>query len=173
VQRLPVAALVALVLAGTGSAAPVRDPLRGTWDSGQISVARIRTALEAAGYSDIEIEKYRQATGQGSITSLEFHFKFYRPNGRPVVVMYGFDPGQSWTLRWQPRRYKLLSNHRVEMTSVDAAVRSRYVFSYRVTGQTLVLRVITSTDPRFSKERVRFERQGLYEVTAAPFKKAR
>ena len=68
-------------------------------------------------------------------------------------------------------RYRLLPNHRLAITSVDKFRRYREVYSYRIVGRKLKLRVVSRTDPTKTRADLRLDKRIMYVMAAAPLRK--
>jgi hypothetical protein len=153
--------------------AEVRDPLRGTWDTGRIRFDRVKAALTEGGYTEPEIEVFLRQFGLRSTTSWRFDVTFYRDSGLPSVIRTAWDPARTATpTDGEHGRYRLLPRHRVAITSVDPRFRkSREVFSYRVNGRTLTLHVVGKSDPSLTRTELRLDMRFMYLMAAAPLRK--
>lgn len=152
--------------------AHARDPLLGTWDTGRISFDRVTAALRAAGYNEQEISFFQRQFGLRSASSWRFDVTFLRQRGLPTLVRMGWDPAITATpIDGEHGRYRLLANHRLAITSVDKFRRYREVYSYRIVGRKLKLRVVSRTDPTKSKADLRLDKRLMYVMAAAPLRK--
>jgi hypothetical protein len=164
---------------GEGGATPswdlgahTRDPLLGTWDTGRISFDRVTKALTAAGYNEQEISFFQRQYGLRGATSWRFDLTFYRNRGLPTLVRMGWDPTRTATpIDGEHTRYRLLPNHRLAITSVDTFRRYREVYSYRIVGRKLKLRVVSRTDPSKTKADLRLDKRVMYVMAAAPLRR--
>jgi hypothetical protein len=174
-------ALLVVLACGTadGGATPpwdlgahARDPLLGTWDTGRISFDRVTKALAAAGYNEQEISFFQRQYGLRSATSWRFDLTFFRQRGLPTLVRMGWDPAIAATpVDGEHTRYRLLPNRRLEITSVDKFRRYREVYSYRIVGRKLKLRVVGRTDPTKTRADLRLDKRIMYTMAAAPLRK--
>jgi hypothetical protein len=148
------------------------DPLLGTWDTGRISFDRVTAALRAADYNEQEISFFQRQYGLRSASSWRFDLTFYRQRGLPTLVRMGWDPMIAATpVDGEHTRYRLLPNHRLAITSVDKFRRYREVYSYRIVGRKLKLRVVSRTDPTKTKADLRLDKRVMYVMAAAPLRK--
>jgi hypothetical protein len=150
------------------------DPLLGTWDTGPFPIARVRAAAVGAGYTKAEVARFFNDVGMGSAKTVEVRLRFYRYRGLPYVEGTGWDPTKGKPSGGDHGPYKLLANNRLAITSADPKIHKyRQVYTWRVSGQTLTLRVVGSTDPNLTPARLRLESVSLYFQAAAPFKKTK
>lgn len=156
-----------------GIAARAPDPLLGTWDTGRISFDRVRASLDRAGYTEPEIRFFLRDLGIRSAASWRLDLTFYRQRGAASLIRTGWSPEQTATpVDGEHGRYRLLSRRRLAITSADPKFHSwRELYSYRITGKTLRLRVIGEADPTLKKADLRLDMRKMYVMTAAPFKK--
>jgi hypothetical protein len=180
-SALALAAILALAGGGVSAGATdasttagAADPLKGQWDTGKIAMSRVRAAVKAAGYSNADFDGFLKVIGQRTAKSWETNLVFYRvvrEGDAPYVKVTGWDPTKSAMPRdGDHGPYKLLSNHRVLITSADPQTNhDRDTYSFRVSGSTLTLRALTHVDPTVSKAEQRLEKILLYVIAAAPF----
>jgi len=164
--------------AGVGATPPwdlgahARDPLLGTWDTGRISFDLVTKALAAAGYNEQEISFFQRQYGLRSAASWRFDLTFFRQRGLPTLVRMGWDPAITATpVDGEHTRYRLLPSHRLAITSVDKFRRYREVYSYRIVGRKLKLRVVSRTDPTKTRADLRLDKRIMYVMAAAPLRK--
>ena len=153
--------------------AQLNDPLRGTWDTGRIRFDRVRASLAGGGYSEREIFVFLRQIGYSSAVGWRFDLSFFRNHGVATVIRTGWDPTRTATpIDGEHGRYQLLPNRRLAITSVDPRFHKwREVFSYRITGKTIRLRVVSKTDQTRTKAEVRLDKCVMYLMAAAPLKK--
>jgi hypothetical protein len=153
--------------------AQLNDPLRGTWDTGRIRFDRVRASLAGGGYTEREIFFFLRQFGYSSAVGWRFDLTFSRNHGVATVIRTGWDPTRTATpIDGEHGRYQLLPNHRVAITSADRRFHKwREVFSYRISGKTIRLRVVGKTDPTRTKTELRLDKCVMYVMTAAPLKK--
>lgn len=173
---LTIVSVAAAASAGAPSAeiaARPADPLMGTWDTGRISFDRVRASLDRAGYTEFEIRYFLRDLGIRSAASWRLDLTFYRQRGAAALIRTGWSPEQTATpVDGEHGRYRLLSRHRLAITSADPKFHKwRELYSYKITGKTLRLRVIGETDPTLNKADLRLDMRKMYVVTAAPLKK--
>jgi hypothetical protein len=156
-----------------GIAAHAADPLLGTWDTGRISFDRVRASLDHAGYTEPEIRYFLRDLGIRSAASWRLDLTFYRQRGVAALIRTGWSPEQTATpVDGEHGRYRLLSRHRLAITSADPKFnRWRELYSYKITGKTLRLRVIGETDPTLDKADLRLDMRKMYVMAAAALKK--
>jgi hypothetical protein len=149
------------------------DPLQGTWDTGRIPFDRVKASLSAGGYNDEEIFFFLRQFGLSDAISWRFDLTFYRDHGVPTVIRTGWDPTRGATpTDGEHARYRLLANNRVAITSVDHRLHKwREVFSYRIEGKKVRLRVVGTSDPTETKAELRLDKRLMYVMTAAPLRK--
>jgi hypothetical protein len=153
-------------IAGTAS-----DPVRGTWDTGRIPASKLRAALRSAGYSNADVTKLFHEFG--IVKAQESRLVFYREGGVPFRLGQGWDPSkQARPTGGDHGPYKLLPNHRFVVSGVDPPTdKNRAVFSYKVTGKTLRLRLVSLSEPAFSAADVAFDRMAIRSQVAFPYRK--
>ncbi len=151
----------------------LRDPLLGTWDTGLVSFDRVRAAMTAAGYTEPEIRFFLRDNGLRAATTWRLDLTFTREHGVPTVIRTGWDPALSATpIDGEHARYRLLPRRRIAITSADPKFQKwRELYSYRITGKRLRVKVIGETDPTLTKDELRLDRRGMYAMAAAPLKK--
>lgn len=156
-----------------GLAARATDSLVGTWDTGRISFDRVRASLDRAGYTEPEIRFFLRDLGIRSAASWRLDLTFFRQRGAAALIRTGWSPEQTATpVDGEHGRYRLLSRHRLAITSADPKFhRWRELYSYRITGKMLRLRVIGETDPTLKKADLRLDMRKMYVMAAAPLEK--
>jgi hypothetical protein len=153
--------------------ARISDPLRGTWDTGRISMDRVRRVMAANGYNPVEVDEFWRRFGLQRAASWEFNFRFYRKHGVPYVTKTGWNPDRGGQpLNGDSGPYHVLSKQRFSITDQKSSThRYREVYAYRFGRRTLTLRVISETDPTLSKKELRLDMLFMYAASAAPLKR--
>lgn len=159
--------------ASAAAIAPRADPLAGTWDTGRISFDRVRASLARAGYTGPEIRFFLRDLGIRSAAGWRLDLTFFRQRGAASLIRTGWSPELTATpVDGEHGKYRLLPRHRLAITSADPKFhRWRELYSYRITGRTLRLRVIGETDPTLTRADLRLDMRKMYVMTAAPLKK--
>ena len=150
------------------------DPLVGEWDSGPVPISKVRAAVVVVD-PDAEIEQLLRFVGVAGAKSLEFNRRFYREGGEPFIMDSVWDPSAGpIPTDASHGPYDLRPKHRVAITSADPdSHKYREVYSYRVDGDRLTMRVVKLTDPSITAKQLRLDKQYLAAATAAPLKRVR
>jgi hypothetical protein len=146
---------------------PRTDALVGTWNSGPVAMVRIRSRLLDAGYDAREIRDFLRFFDLEEATALESELSFYREVGEPFWAHRFWDAAVERPDDADHGPYEVIRGDRVVLTSADPEVNKyRYVFSYRVRGDELQLRVVSLENPGITP--AQFRREGpLFHALAA------
>jgi hypothetical protein len=148
------------------------DPLVGEWDSGPLPISKI-TAAVVARDADADVHQLLRFIDLAGAKSLEFNRRFYREGDLPFIMDTVWDP----TAGPKPNDaahgpYELLPKNRIAVTSADPGIHKyREVYSYRVDGDRLTMRMVGLTDPSITAKQLRLYRQFLFAETAVPLKR--
>jgi hypothetical protein len=131
----------------TKTSAAASDPLVGTWDTGPITIRKLRTALAATGYTRANMTAFFKQFG--ITNAYEFKRVFYREGAAPFLWYKGWDPSKGDEPSDNSHGpYTLLPNRRFVSRGVDPpSDRIREVYSYTVTGKRLKLKLVGLTEP--------------------------
>jgi hypothetical protein len=155
--------------------APARleDPLRGTWDTGRVSMDRVRRVMASHGYTGGEVDQFWRRFSLQRAASWQFNFRFYRKRGVPYVTKTGWNPDRGGQpLNGDSGPYHLLPKQRLSITDAKSSLHQyREVFAYRIVGRTLTLRVVSETDPTLTKKELRLDMLFMYAGAAAPLRR--
>jgi hypothetical protein len=153
--------------------ARLEDPLRGTWDTGHVSMDRVRRVMMTNGYTMVEVNEFWRRFGLQRAASWQFNFRFYRKRGVPYVTKSGWNPDRGGQpLNGDSGPYHLLPKQRFSITDQKSSThRYREVYAYRLGRRALTLRVISETDPTLTKKELRLDMLFMYAASAAPLKR--
>jgi hypothetical protein len=148
------------------------DPLVGTWDSGLISIAKIRATLSAHGYAPEQIEKYVHVNNH-FMRGENIEIRFYRDGGVPFQIVYAWDPTHGIRPDGDHGPYVLLSGSKFVSRGTDPPTDTwRTTYSYKVLGTRLSLHFVSLVEPGLSaKQRASDEKRPIL-MSSVPFKKA-
>lgn len=166
---------IPMTASGSGSTVTVGqagDPLVGVWRTAPVPVARIRTAILAANFTQADVDTFLDGLKFTSATSLQFAYHFYTLRGRRVVEQMFWDAAKKPPCCGDQGPYELLSNRRLTISSDHPDVNDyRYVFRYRVSGKMLTLRFLSGTNKTLSKKELRFDKVVMTAAATAPYSK--
>jgi hypothetical protein len=147
------------------------DPLVGVWRTEPVPMSRIRAAINAAHFTQADVDAFLDRLELTAAKSLRFNLHFYWYRGTtPKVEERFWDNSGPIPCCGDQGPYKLLPNTRVAITSDNPNVNKyRYVFSYRVQGKKLTLRFLSATNPGLSKKELRFDKVVMVATAAAPY----
>jgi hypothetical protein len=156
------------------------DPLQGTWDSTPISLAKLRAALTANGYTTTSIDKmfHTLLVLYHVKKSIEYEVKFYGgPGGTPFQSVFFWDPtsqSKPGCVGCDHGPYKLLAGNRVTFAGTDPPT-DKFVttYGYSVVGKTLRLRFISLVEPGMSAAQTVADRKWKISLTVAGYSKLR
>jgi hypothetical protein len=147
------------------------DPLGGTWQTGLIPVARIRTTLTAHGYTSTQIEHFLH-TNNHFVKGVAIRIRFYRENGVPFQIVYAWDPTHNPLPEGDHGPYALLPGDRFTSRGTDPPTDTwRTTYGYSVTATRLRLHFVNLVEPGLStKQRASDEKRPIL-MSSTLFKK--
>jgi hypothetical protein len=175
VAPLTGAVIVVLFVVAAPVAATTRtvDPLVGTWDTGPVAASTLTNGLTADGYTSTQIKTLFQKFGIKG--QFEWRLDFYRQGTKPFQLQVGWDPTGHPNAPGGGDHgpYQLLANHRFVVSGADPPTnRNRALWSYRLGGKMLHLRLVHLSEPAFSATAVVWDRMIDRAMAVAPFTKA-
>ena len=147
------------------------ESLLGTWDTGPIPAAKLRSALIRAGYTTSTIARFFRVFQIGK--AFEFEYVFYRKGGALFQMRRGWEWPSSGrkSAAGDHGPCRLLPGHRFIVSNVGPSTDGiQATFAYALTGNRLRLHFFGLVVP-IREAQVRYDRMMLTASTFRPYKR--